>query len=294
MRLVTWESGGEARAGVVRDRAVVDLGAEFASVLDVIAAGSAGLERCASVAAAAGSGVPLDQVRLLAPIPAPRRDLFAVGWNYREHFLEGQRKRGGDDAEPEFPAFFTKATGTVIGPYDDIAFDARVSERMDYEAELVVVVGTGGRSIPEAKALEHVFGYMAGNDVSARDLQRRHGGQWIKGKSIDHTCPLGPWLVTADEVADPQALDLRCRLNGEVMQESTTALMIFPVARLIAELSLGMTLLPGDLLMTGTPSGVGFARDPAVWLRPGDEVVVEIDGVGELRNRVADIDLIGG
>jgi 2-keto-4-pentenoate hydratase/2-oxohepta-3-ene-1,7-dioic acid hydratase in catechol pathway len=185
---------------------------------------------------------------------------------------------------PDWPTFFTKATETVIGPYDDIRYDAALSTRMDYEGELAVVVGARGRSIPEGSALDHVLGYVVANDITARDIQRRHGGQWTKGKSIDGTCPVGPWIVTRDEIADPQALELECFVNGERRQRRSTADMAFSVARLISELSLGMTLLPGDIILTGTPEGVGYPQER--WLRPGDQVVTSLSGLGTLVNAV--------
>lgn len=293
MRLVTYEVGGRRSVGAVKGERVVDLGGLFASMLDLIEAGERGLDAARERLAREPGEHALAEVRLLAPIPEPRRNVFCVGWNYREHFLEGKGKRMMAKEElPEFPAFFDKATTAVIGPDDAIPFDARLSTQLDYEAELAVIIGRRGRSIPEDAARAHVFGYTVGNDVSWRDIQRRHGGQWLKGKGIDGTCPLGPWIVTADEVPDPQNLGIRCRVNGVVKQDSNTRHMIFTVDRLIAELSLGMTLLPGDILLTGTPEGVGFARTPAEFLRPGDEVEVEVEGVGTLRNRVVEAPLV--
>lgn len=157
---------------------------------------------------------------------------------------------------------------------------------MDYEAEIAVVIGKGGKNIDEAHALKHLFGYMLANDVSARDLQRRHGGQWLKGKGLDDTCPLGPWLVTADEIDDPQDISFERVLNGRIRQRGSTRQMAFPVRRLIAELSFGMSLVTGDILLTGTPSGVGFARTPPEWLQPGDELITQSARLGELRNTV--------
>jgi 2,4-didehydro-3-deoxy-L-rhamnonate hydrolase len=162
---------------------------------------------------------------------------------------------------------------------------------MDYEAELAVVIGRAGRSIPAAEAMGHIFGYTLANDVTARDVQRRHGGQWLKGKGMDGSCPLGPWIVTADEIADPQVLPIQCHVNGVEKQSSNTRFMVFPIARLIEELSLAMTLLPGDILLTGTPEGVGYARTPPEFLSPGDEVTVTIPDIGELTNRVVEYSL---
>jgi 2-keto-4-pentenoate hydratase/2-oxohepta-3-ene-1,7-dioic acid hydratase in catechol pathway len=187
---------------------------------------------------------------------------------------------------PEHPVYFTKPPSTVIGPEEPIPWHGHVSTRIDWEVELVVVIGRRGRDIPEERALDYVFGYTVGNDVTARDLQAMHQ-QWYRGKGLDGFCPLGPWIVTRDELADPQDLRLRLRVNGEAKQNASTSDMIFGVARLISTWSQGMTIEPGDLLMTGTPSGVGFARKPPEYLRPGDVVEAEIDAIGLLRNPVA-------
>ena len=216
-------------------------------------------------------------------IPRPRRNLVCVGLNYAEHAAESRVTEG----LPEVPVFFAKPPSTVIGPEAAIPWHGHVSRRIDWEVELVVVIGRAGRDIPERAALEHVLGYTVGNDVTARDLQRRHQ-QWYKGKGLDGYCPLGPWIVTSDDMPDPQQAQLRLRVNGETKQDANTSDMIFGVARLIAALSLGMTLEAGDLLMTGTPSGVGFARKPPEYLQPGDIVEAEINGIGVLRNVVAD------
>jgi 2-keto-4-pentenoate hydratase/2-oxohepta-3-ene-1,7-dioic acid hydratase in catechol pathway len=223
-----------------------------------------------------GIGRALHGVRLLAPIPRPRKNVFCMGRNYAEHAAE----RGA--APPERPVFFTKAPTTVIGPEAPIVHHA-VTQALDYEVELAVVIGQRGRDIASEDALQHVFGYTVLNDVTARDLQKAHQ-QWFKGKSLDTFCPMGPVLVTADEVPDPQALGIRLRVNGATRQDATTAQMIFDVAALLAALSAGMTLEPGDILATGTPSGVGAAT--GAYLRPGDVVEAEIDGLGCLTNRV--------
>ena len=228
----------------------------------------------------------LSDVRVLAPIRRFRRDVLCTGWNYWDHFHESEGKREGQDVpKPEAPTFFTKGPDTAIGPQDDIAFDAELSAKWDYEAEVVVIIGKTGRSIPESKAMQHVFGYCLANDVSQRDLQRRHGGQWLKGKSIDATMPLGPWIVPRDAV-DLAQVTLECELNGTRMQQASVAQMAFSVAELVCELSFGMTLRAGDVLLTGTPSGIGNARTPPVFLREHDQVVVRATGLGELRNRM--------
>ena len=254
------------------------------SMLALIAAGKAGLatvQEC--LQSAHGYSVPLDRVRLHAPIPRPRKNVFCVGWNYLEHFKEGERLRQSGQELPTHPVFFSKAPTAVNGPHDPIPFDARVSDKIDWEVELGVIIGKAGKNIPEHLAFEHVFGYTVINDLSARDLQKRHGGQWLKGKSLDGSCPMGPVIVTADEL-DPSNLRLICRVNGVVKQDSNTKQMYFKIPRLIAELSLGMTLEPGDILSTGTPPGVGFARTPPEYLKPGDVLETEIAGIGTLRN----------
>ena len=229
------------------------------------------------------------EVELQAPIPYPRRNVFCMGWNYLSHFEEGQGRRGNQEEElPEYPTFFDKPTTTVIGPYDDIPFDPNFSEKMDYEAELAVVIGRTGRSVPAVEAMDHIFGYTIANDITARDVQRRHGGQWLKGKGMDGSCPLGPWILTADDIADPQNLQVKCHVNGVEKQNSNTKFMVFPIAKLIEELSLAMTLLPGDILLTGTPEGVGYARTPPEYLSPGDEITVTISGIGKITNRVVE------
>ncbi|WP_412459881.1 fumarylacetoacetate hydrolase family protein [Pseudomonas sp. SC11] len=229
----------------------------------------------------------LEQVRVL-PVINPRRNVMCVGWNYRKHFDEsiGKREGQGPETLPEIPTFFSKATGTVAAASDDLPLHAGLTSKLDWEVELAVVIGRGGRDIDEADALSHVYGYTVANDISARDLQRAHGAQWFKGKSLDGTCPLGPVLVTVDQLHDPQALTIECRVNGQVMQRDTTANQIFSVARLIAELSRGMTLEPGDVILTGTPDGIGAAREPALFLADGDLIESRIQGIGSLSNLV--------
>jgi 2,4-didehydro-3-deoxy-L-rhamnonate hydrolase len=286
LKLVTYLDG-HPRAGVVVEDRVVDLSEKFDSVQALIEEGNPALEEARSLLAKANPEADVAEIDLRAPIPHPRRNVFCMGWNYLTHFEEGQGRRGDDQEElPEYPTFFDKPTTTVIGPYDDIPFDRDFSEKMDYEAELAVVIGRAGRSIPAAEATDHIFGYTIANDVTARDVQRRHGGQWLKGKGMDGSCPLGPWIVTADEIPDPQNLPIQCHVNGVQKQNSNTSFMVFPVSRLIEELSLAMTLLPGDILLTGTPEGVGYARTPPEYLAPGDEVTVTVANIGSITNRV--------
>lgn len=223
--------------------------------------------------------LPLRRTKLLAPIPRPRKNIFCMGRNYAEHAREG------GVAPPEVPVFFTKPPTTVIGPDAAIRSHA-VTQALDYEVELAAVIGRRGRDIPAAQALDYVFGYTILIDATARDLQRRHQ-QWFKGKSLDTFAPMGPWIVQRSAVPDPQVLHLTLRVNGETRQDSSTSKMLFTVAQLIESLSAGMTLEPGDILATGTPEGVGMGFDPPKWLRAGDVIDAEIDGIGILHARVA-------
>jgi len=243
----------------------------------------------ARAAAPAASGHSLRGARLLAPIPAPPHNIMCVGKNYHAHAHEFT-KSGFDagskpeEAIPEHPIIFTKPSSPITGPGDDIPLWPGVDEAVDYEAELAVVIGRGGRMISRANALDHVFGYTILNDVTARDLQRRHK-QWFLGKGIDGFGPMGPWIVTADEI-DGSKLSIRCRVNGEVRQDSNTADLIFDVPALIEAISKSVTLAPGDVIATGTPEGVGIGFEPPKFLADGDVVEVEIEGIGSLRNVV--------
>ena len=217
--------------------------------------------------------------------PGRRRNVFCTGRNFLTHIEEGARARGTEAKLPEAPVFFTKPPTSVIGPYDDIPWDRTVTQQVDWEVELGVILGIGGRNIPRRAALEQVFGYTVINDVSARDLQTRHS-QFFKGKSLDGFCPMGPSVVTADQFGDPQAKPLTLRVNGVVKQSGNTRDMIFPIDRLIESLSHGLTLEAGDILATGTPDGVGFARTPPEFLQDGDIMETDVEGIGTMRNRV--------
>jgi 2-keto-4-pentenoate hydratase/2-oxohepta-3-ene-1,7-dioic acid hydratase in catechol pathway len=210
---------------------------------------------------------------------------MALGWNYADHVKESGAATGRDAQAPEYPMVFTKSVTSVTGPDTTVPWDAATCAQLDWEVELGVIIGKGGKKISRRQALRHVFGYTIINDLSARDLQFRHG-QFFLGKSLDGACPMGPWIVTADEISDPQNLALRCRVNRELKQDSSTRHMIFDIPAIIETLSLGMTLEPGDIISTGTPSGVGFTRTPPEFLKPGDSVECEIEGVGLLRNRL--------
>ena len=225
--------------------------------------------------------LPLAAVRLTAPIPRPTKNVFCVGRNYLDHVAEGYRARGTETKLPEAPQFFTKPPTAVIGPDEPFALDPAVSAKIDYEVELALVIGKAGRDISADQAWDHVFGFTILNDITARDLQRRHD-QWFKGKGLDRSCPMGPVIVTRDEIADPTQLELSLTVNGEPRQRAKVASMIFPISTIIASLSAGLTLEPGDIIATGTPSGVGYAMDPPHYLAPGDEVICEISDIGRL------------
>ena len=228
--------------------------------------------------------ISLADVTLEAPV-IPPRNVFCVGRNYVEHALEGARVSGRELRLPDVPTFFTKASTSIAAPGAELHLEARISTEYDFEAELAVVIGAQCKDVPDDEALHVVFGYTALNDITARDLQRAHR-QWFKGKSLDQTCPIGPWIVTPEEIGDAQALELNCYVNSERKQHANTAAMIFPISRLIAELSKGMTLLPGDVIATGTPEGVGFARTPPAFLADGDALDVHIERIGHLTNTI--------
>ena len=230
----------------------------------------------------------ISDVRLLAPVPRPRRNVFCVGKNYFEHAREFAGSgfdtsvtKPGDDI-PADPIIFTKVPECVIAPGAPIRIPSDVSTAIDYEAELAVIIGEGGRRIPESQAMQHVWGYTIVNDVTARDWQHRHK-QWHMGKSFDTFCPMGPWVVTADD-CDGQNTQVRCWVNGELRQNASTQDLIFKIPKLIATISAGMTLMPGDIIATGTPVGVGIGFKPPRYLVPGDRVRIAIDGIGEIEN----------
>ncbi len=257
-----------------------------ASMQSLIESGAAGLAALRTLAADPRVVTrPLGGLRLCAPLPRLTRNVYCVGWNYLDHFNEGAAHRKAAVELPDRPTFFSKASNSVNGPFDPIPFNAAVSDKIDWECELGLIIGRRGRNIPEAQAMDHVFGYTVINDVTARDMQRYHGNQWFKGKSLDGSCPMGPAIVTADAV-DPHALDLWTRVNGVIKQESNTRHLYFKLPRLIAELSQGLTLEPGDVISTGTPQGVGYARTPPEFLTPGDVLETEVAGIGVLRNPI--------
>ena len=286
MRLVTYRDERGVHAGALRgEEQVVALDEVAPDLLTLIDGGAAALERARALLDGSGPARPLADVRLLAPIPRPRQNIICLGMNYVAHALESARARGREGKLPEHPVFFTKAVTSLCGPDDEIPLDPRVTGELDYEVELAFVVGRTGKNIPAAEAMGYVFGYTVLNDISARDLQNQHQ-QFFKGKSLDRSAPLGPWIVTADEIPDPKALGLRLRLNGETRQDSSVGDLIFDIPAILATLSLGTTVEAGTIIATGTPSGVGMGRTPPEYLRPGDVMEAEIDRIGVLRNRV--------
>lgn len=282
MRFVTIQTGDASTPAVLQGEYVVPISSVDSSVPSSLKAlielGPRGLA-LASQAAKTGTGSPLQSVKLAAPITSPEK-ILCIGLNYRDHAIETKAPI------PTEPVVFNKLPTTLLPPGGTIQLPS-VSSEVDFEAELVVVIGKSGRDIAERDAMDYVFGYTCGNDVSARDWQKnKPAKQWLLGKSFDTFAPLGPVLVTKDEVPDPGKLPISLRLNGETMQSSNTEQLIFSVPQLIAYISQVATLKPGDLIFTGTPSGVGMARTPPVWLKKGDQVEVEIEGLGVLRNSV--------
>lgn len=292
---------GVRLGALVADTHIVDLTAAWptkpapASVDDLIAGGDEALalarQAIQTASAACDNGdtsgtIPYANATILPPVSASGRNIFNVGRNYREHIIEGNLANGRPaDAFPKAIEFFTKPRTALVGHRGAVLRHGHLTDSLDYEVELAIVIGKGGRDIPVEKAREHVFGYTILNDVTARDLQRLHG-QWFKGKSLDTSCPLGPVVVHASAIVNPDNLNLVLEVDGEERQNDNTNSMIFNVATVIAQLSAGMTLLPGDVIATGTPKGVGFAQRPPRCLEVGQTVRARIQGIGELTNTV--------
>lgn len=303
MKLVTFRASLEAQArlGVLLGDLVVDvaaLGEAFgedmpSSMLGLIDAGRPGLAALAALLEEAGEIPPigtataLANVTLLAPIPRPRKNIFGIGLNYLEHVAESAAALDTDANLPKQPVIFSKPPTAVIGPNTPIEHNSKITKQMDWEVELAVIIGTTARRVPRARALDHVFGYSVMIDVSARDCRR--AGQWIYSKGQDTFAPFGPVIVTADEIPDPQCLDLWLTVNGVEKQRSNTANMLFKVDELIADLCQGITLDPGDIIASGTPAGVGAGMTPQEWMWPGDTVVACVEGIGTLRHPVIDV-----
>ena len=302
MKLVTYRASveGAARLGVLVDGLVVDVGALAAAqgkllpytMLGLIDAGRAGLETlrdCLDTCAGrfpTGCATAMDNVKLLAPIPRPRKNIFGIGLNYVEHVAESAKSLDTSKDLPKQPVVFSKPPTTVIGPGDGIEHNKKITQQLDWEVELAVIIGTTARRVRKQDALNHVFGYSVMIDISARD--NRRAGQWIFSKGQDTYAPFGPCIVTADEIPDPHVLDLWLTLNGVEKQRSNTRHMLFKIDHLIADISSGITLEPGDIIASGTPEGVGAGRDPQEWMWPGDVVTACVEGIGTLRHPVVD------
>ena len=283
MKLISYQlDGGHARLGVLVDDQVINLhhasyGKLPDDMLDFLNLGDKGMQIAREAVVGGAGDLPLDSVKLLAPITNPSK-IIAIGLNYMDHI----RETGLD--VPQLATMFCKYPSSIVGPDDDIRWSTRLTTQVDYEAELAVVIGKTARNVCAADAYDYIAGYTICNDVSARDLQFRAGDQWLRGKCLDSFCPLGPYLVTKDEIPDPQNLSIQCRVNNRLLQDSTTAEMIYQIPYLIEYLSEAFTLLPGDVIATGTPDGVGAFRKPPVWLASGDLVRVDIEGLGSLSN----------
>jgi 2-keto-4-pentenoate hydratase/2-oxohepta-3-ene-1,7-dioic acid hydratase in catechol pathway len=294
--------GASSRLGLVtNDGLVVDIPAEAArqklklsfdptSMVSLASSGNQGLLDLAQLFKGRSSkSANVNQVVLLSPIPNPKSNIYCVGWNYLDHFDEGKERRADQGVKeyPKIPVLFTKGTQTMNGPFDPIPYDASYSTLIDWEAELAVVIGKQGKNISEENAMDYVFGYAAYNDTTARDVQqKRHSGQWFKGKSLDGHGPMGPWIVTTGGVSLDDTRII-CRVNGVEKQNASYKQMFFKIPVVIAELSRSLTLLPGDIIATGTPAGVGNSRKPPEFLKPGDVMETEITGVGIIRNKIA-------
>jgi 2-keto-4-pentenoate hydratase/2-oxohepta-3-ene-1,7-dioic acid hydratase in catechol pathway len=283
MKLLTFDHGSGPRLGALAEDSIIDLAMASEERLpsrmrQFLAQGESAMHMAQALVDQGTdlAACTLEEATVLAPILHPSK-VIAIGLNYMDHCREQKVD------PPKLPIIFTKFTTSIIGPGDTIEWDPALTSQVDYEVELAVVIGKTARRVSAAQALDHVAGYTICNDVSARDLQFGDG-QWVRGKSLDTFCPLGPWIVTRDEIPDPQNLKIRCLVNGQPLQDSTTAEMIFNVATLIEFASHAFTLLPGDVLITGTPDGVGVFRDPKVFLKDGDDVTVAIDGIGQMSN----------
>jgi 2-keto-4-pentenoate hydratase/2-oxohepta-3-ene-1,7-dioic acid hydratase in catechol pathway len=286
MRLITYREQGATHLGAIVGDQVVVLNAVAPDMLTLIERGEEGLQRARAAIQRAERTLPLAKVdRVLAPIQRPRQNIICLGMNYVAHAIESDRARGREPKLPQFPVFFTKAAHTVCGPDDSVPLDPKVTSELDYEVELAFIIGRAGKNISRAEALGYVFGYTIVNDISARDLQGRHQ-QFFKGKSLDNAAPMGPCVVTADEIPDPTKLGIRLRLNGETRQDSHVGDLIFDIPAIIEYFSLGTTLEPGMIFATGTPAGVGLGRTPPEYMKPGDVMEAEVDVIGTLRNTV--------
>jgi len=294
MRLVRFRDDQSVKIGALLGDSVIVLSnhpglSEYGvlSIGDIIAGGAAVRTAIDKVVGESRHRLAVSDVEVLAPIDTTPHNVFCVGLNYVDHVKEGERIHGTAMPLPEVPHFFTKTSNTISAPDGPIPYWSRVTKALDYEVELALILSKGGRNISRADAFDHIFGYMVANDVSARDLQHWHG-QWFKGKSLDGSLPLGPCIVTADEIADVRTLELSLTVNGELRQQAKVSDMIFDIATLIEQLSAGLTLSAGDVILTGTPSGIGAAMSPPRFLQPGDEVICMISDIGSLHGTVVE------
>ena len=303
MRLVTYRRHIQeaARLGAIVDNQVIDLeylglsaGIDLPdNMLDFIDLGPSAVASTTELLEAhdgqwpVGVAQPIQNVKLLAPIPRPRKNIFGIGLNYVEHVEESSRSLDTSADLPKQPVIFSKPPTSVIGDGDAIEHNAAITQQLDWEVELAAIIGTRAKRVSEEDALSYVFGYSVMNDISARD--NRRAGQWIYSKGQDTFAPFGPCIVTADEIPDPQNLNLWLKVNGEIKQQSNTKHMLFNVAVLVSDISAGITLEPGDIIATGTPSGVGAGRTPQEWMWPGDVVEACVEGIGTLRNPIVPV-----
>ena len=293
MRLATCKHNDQVQLAVTQDNYVYlpsnnpEWPDGINSMLQLIDSYEQNLQTLREITQAATSEqwLSLSEVELLSPIPRPRQNIMCLGWNYIEHVEETTGNSLQAPKLPKYPIVFTKAASSINGPYSDIPVNTDVSNKMDWEVELGVIIGKGGKGISKNDALNHVFGYTIINDISARDFQKKHK-QFFIGKSFTGACPMGPWIVTTDEIPNPQILNLKSRVNGEIKQDSNTKYQIFDIATVIENLSRGMALEPGDIIATGTPSGVGYVRNPPEYLMPGDVVECEIESIGKICNAI--------
>ncbi len=295
------KGASKSRLGLVSDEGlIVDISAEASrqkmklafdgtSMISLVSSGDKGVAQLGNLMKGKGNQpYSVNQVKILSPIPKPQSNIYCVGWNYLDHFDEGKDVRADQSVKeyPQVPVLFTKGTQTMNGPFDPIPYNGSFSTQIDWEAELAVIIGKKGINIPESQAMDYVFGYAAYNDTTARDVQqKRHSGQWFKGKSLDGHGPMGPWIVTAGGLVLDNTRVI-CRVNGVEKQNGSYKQMYFKIPAIIAELSKSLTLLPGDIIATGTPLGVGFSRKPQEFLKPGDVMETEITGIGIIRNKI--------
>lgn len=300
MYFVSFEHAGKADIGVLTDdkAAVLPLGAAEAhclggrtlpaTMLELLDQGEAALEKVRQILAKADAACPklaLEAVRILAPIPRPRKNIFCIGKNYREHALEFEKTKDMNVAVPKHPVIFSKLPTAVTGPDTVVNSHSQVTQELDYEVELAVVIGRAGTYIPQEEAWDYVFGYTIINDITARDLQKKHA-QWLKGKGLDTFAPLGPYLVHKSAVPDPENMPISMKVNGELRQNANTGDLIFKIPELIATISAGITLEPGDIIATGTPAGVAMGFEPPKFLKPGDRLELTIGNLGVLRHTI--------